>query len=78
MVRETHGTLGIFMAHSPVSRRRIAFTGFQTKDRLHLADAVAALYVSSPSATHPSREDVIEFLSSTPAVSESATNLLME
>ncbi len=53
-------------------------TGFQTKDRLHLADAVAALYVSSPSATHPSREDVIEFLSSTPAVCESATNLLMD
>ncbi len=53
-------------------------TGLQTKDRLHLADAVAALYVSSASVTHPSREEVIEFLSSTPAVRESATNLLME
>ena len=53
-------------------------TGLQTMDRLHLADAVAALYVSSPSATHPSREEVIDFLSSTFAVPESATNLLME
>ena len=42
--------------------------GLQTMDRLYLADAVAALYVSSTTATHPSREDVIEFLSSTSAV----------
>ncbi|MGY5861702.1 MAG: carbohydrate kinase family protein [Candidatus Thorarchaeota archaeon] len=42
--------------------------GLQTMDRLHLADAVAALYVSSTTATHPSREDVVKFLSSTSAV----------
>ncbi|MCK4280327.1 MAG: hypothetical protein KAW94_07095, partial [Candidatus Thorarchaeota archaeon] len=53
-------------------------TNLGTKDRLHLANAVASLYVSSPSATHPSGEEVIKFLSSTPAISESATNLLMD
>ncbi len=53
-------------------------TNLGTRDRLHLANAVASLYVSSPSATHPSGEEVIKFLSSTPAISESATNLLMD
>ena len=42
--------------------------GLKTMDRLYLAGAVAALYVSSTTATHPTREDVIEFLSSTSAV----------
>ncbi len=34
----------------------------EVSDRLMLANAVAALYVSSSDATHPTREEIIEFL----------------
>ena len=36
------------------------------KDRLLLANAVAALYVSSPSAEHPNPTELVEFLKSNP------------
>jgi sugar/nucleoside kinase (ribokinase family) len=45
-------------------------------DRLTLANAVAALYVSSEQATHPSLTNVITFLESNPDVSVHGTKLL--
>jgi sugar/nucleoside kinase (ribokinase family) len=46
-------------------------------DRIILANAVAALYVSSPTASHPSRNDIITLLSSNPALSGNGKKLLM-
>ncbi len=45
-------------------------------DRLALANAVAALYVSSKDATHPSLNQLISFLESNPDVSIHGTKLL--
>ena len=50
----------------------------QHMDQLVLANAVAALYISSHDSNHPSSEDVIRFLKSNPAVSSSGKKLLME
>ncbi len=46
-------------------------------DRIILANAVAALYVSSPIAAHPSRQDVIHMLRLNPALSSDGKKLLM-
>ncbi|MDH4212904.1 MAG: carbohydrate kinase family protein [Candidatus Thorarchaeota archaeon] len=46
-------------------------------DRIILANAVAILYVSSPTATHPSRQDILTFLRSNPALSIDGKKLLM-
>jgi len=46
-------------------------------DRIILANAVAALYISSPTATHPSRQETISFLRSNPALSGDGKKLLM-
>jgi sugar/nucleoside kinase (ribokinase family) len=46
-------------------------------DRIILANAVAALYVSSPTASHPSRQAIITFLRSNPALSVDGKKLLM-
>jgi len=45
-------------------------------DRLTIANAVAAIYVSSQDATHPSLNQVISFLESNPDVSVHGTKLL--
>ena len=45
-------------------------------DRLTLANAVASLYVSSVSATHPQLSDVVRFLESTPILSGDGKKLL--
>lgn len=45
-------------------------------DRLKLANAVAALYVSSSSAKHPTRKDVLAFLKQAPTFSNQAEKLL--
>jgi sugar/nucleoside kinase (ribokinase family) len=45
--------------------------------RLVLANAVAALYVSSSDASHPFPHDLIDFLESNPPVSERGNKLLM-
>ncbi len=50
--------------------------GLQPDDRLVLANAVAALYVSSAEAKHPSKNDLISFLKSRPLVSLEGNNLL--
>ena len=47
-------------------------------EQLVLANAVAALYISSDDSTPPSREAVISFLKSNPMVSSSGKKLLME
>jgi len=47
-------------------------------EQLVLANAVAALYISSDDSTPPSRETVIAFLTSNPAVSSSGKKLLMQ
>jgi sugar/nucleoside kinase (ribokinase family) len=46
------------------------------QDRLILANAVATLYVSSISATHPKISDIAEFLGSSPLLSVDGTKLL--
>ncbi|MHA1904754.1 MAG: carbohydrate kinase family protein [Candidatus Thorarchaeota archaeon] len=46
-------------------------------NRLLLANTVAALYVSSPIAKHPSRKEIIEFLKSNPSASVRGNNLLI-
>ena len=46
-------------------------------DQLILANAVAALYISSHDSNHPSRNAVIRFLKTNPAVSSSGKKLLM-
>jgi sugar/nucleoside kinase (ribokinase family) len=48
-----------------------------SQDRIVLANAVAALYVSSLSASHPSRQDVLSFLRSNPMLSSDGKKLLM-
>jgi len=50
--------------------------GLSPSDRLVLANAVAALYVSSAEAKHPSKKDVIGFLKSGPSLSLEGNNLL--
>ena len=50
--------------------------GMSVSDRLILANAVSALYVSSESAAHPTREIIISFLESSPSVSAHGSNLL--
>ncbi|KXH75626.1 MAG: hypothetical protein AM326_08855 [Candidatus Thorarchaeota archaeon SMTZ-45] len=45
-------------------------------DRLTLANAVASLYISSASATHPQIADIVEFLESNPILSRDGTKLL--
>jgi len=52
--------------------------GLDPRERLTLANSAAALYVSSPSATHPSRSDVIEFLKGNPSVSSVGSNLIKQ
>ncbi|MGQ4910851.1 MAG: carbohydrate kinase family protein [Candidatus Thorarchaeota archaeon] len=47
-----------------------------TEDILLLANATAALYVSSPDAAHPSRQDIVRFLSGRLEFSERGNNLL--
>jgi sugar/nucleoside kinase (ribokinase family) len=47
-------------------------------ERIILANAVAALYVSSPTASHPSRQDVVSFLRSNPTLSSGGKKLLMQ
>ncbi len=46
-------------------------------DRLILANAVASLYVSSISASHPSLPDIVSFLQSAPILSGDGKKLLM-
>ncbi|MFW9959614.1 MAG: carbohydrate kinase family protein [Candidatus Thorarchaeota archaeon] len=46
-------------------------------ERIVLANAVAALYISSPKAAHPSRQDVIHILRLNPALSSDGKKLLM-
>ncbi len=46
-------------------------------DRIVLANAIAALYVSSPTASHPSRQELITFLNGKPALSRDGKKLLM-
>ena len=47
-------------------------------EQLILANAVAALYISSHDSSHPNREAVVRFLRSNPAVSSNSKKLLME
>ncbi|TFF66945.1 carbohydrate kinase family protein [Candidatus Thorarchaeota archaeon] len=51
--------------------------GLDNQSRIALANAVAALYVSSPDASHPSQSALMEFLESTPSLSERGKKLLM-
>jgi sugar/nucleoside kinase (ribokinase family) len=51
-------------------------SGLNDHDRLTLANSVAALYISSEEATHPSVSDVETFLERKPNLSPCATNLL--
>jgi sugar/nucleoside kinase (ribokinase family) len=46
-------------------------------DRLILSNAVASLYVSSISASHPSLSDIVSFLESSPVLSRDGKKLLM-
>ena len=48
----------------------------EAKERLILANAVAALYVSQGTAKHPTRDAVLKFLQDLPPVSDKATKLL--
>ncbi len=50
--------------------------GLPPRDRMTLANAIAALYVSSESATHPQIPDIVEFLNSNPILSGDGTKLL--
>ncbi|MFW9768741.1 MAG: PfkB family carbohydrate kinase, partial [Candidatus Thorarchaeota archaeon] len=45
-------------------------------DRLTLANAMAALYVSSANARHPSLTEIVKFLESNPRLSGDGTKLL--
>jgi sugar/nucleoside kinase (ribokinase family) len=47
-----------------------------SSDRLVFANAVASLYVSSESASHPTLEEVIEYLSNTPVIKDVDEKLL--
>jgi sugar/nucleoside kinase (ribokinase family) len=51
--------------------------GLQPMDQLILANATAALYISSASAIPPRREDVIHYLKSKPVQSHNGNKLLM-
>ena len=48
------------------------------KDQLVLANAVAALYISSIDSSPPNKNETIRFLKSKPALSNSGKKLLME
>jgi hypothetical protein len=48
----------------------------EVEDRLVLANAVAAKYVSSPDARHPTREEVMTYLRSSPSISYQGKRLL--
>jgi sugar/nucleoside kinase (ribokinase family) len=48
------------------------------KDRITLANATAALYVSSAEASHPSREEIRAYLASNPQLSINGKKLLMQ
>ncbi|MHA1135588.1 MAG: carbohydrate kinase family protein [Candidatus Thorarchaeota archaeon] len=50
----------------------------QDKEQLVLANAVAALYISSTDSHHPSRNEVLQFLKSKQVLSSSGKKLLME
>ncbi|MFX1483817.1 MAG: carbohydrate kinase family protein [Promethearchaeota archaeon] len=45
-------------------------------DRLILANAMAALYVGSPTATHPTISEIVKFLERQPLISSDGTKLL--
>ena len=47
-------------------------------DQLVLANAVAALYISSSESNHPTTNDILQFLKSKPALSSSGEKLLMD
>jgi sugar/nucleoside kinase (ribokinase family) len=47
-------------------------------DRLILSNAVAAFYVSSPAASHPSCQDLLSFFHSAPTLSSYGKKLLMQ
>lgn len=49
-----------------------------SSDRLILANAVASLYVSSPNTSHPTPDEVIQFLNNNPTISEHGKKLLMD
>jgi sugar/nucleoside kinase (ribokinase family) len=51
-------------------------SGIDTRERLLLANAVAALYVSQGTAEHPTREDVMGFLQDMPSQHKEAAKLL--
>jgi sugar/nucleoside kinase (ribokinase family) len=51
-------------------------SGIATKERLLLANSVAALYVSQGTAEHPTLGEILVFLDTTPKFSEEATKLL--
>jgi sugar/nucleoside kinase (ribokinase family) len=48
------------------------------KNRIILANAIAALYVSSPDASHPSRREILTYLASNPQLSINGKKLLMQ
>ena len=50
----------------------------QLEDQLILANAVAALYLSSSDSNPPNKSGVLQFLKSEPALSSSGKKLLME
>ncbi len=49
----------------------------ESQDRLLLANAVAALYVASSDASHPSPDKLVSFLNSNPSASKRGKKLLM-
>ncbi len=49
----------------------------EARDRLSLANGVAALYVASSDASHPSPDNLVAFLESNPSVSKRGKKLLM-
>jgi sugar/nucleoside kinase (ribokinase family) len=52
--------------------------GLTGEERLVLANALAALYISSEDATHPTKEQISSFLHSSPQLSISGKNLLID
>jgi len=52
--------------------------GFERHDCLVLANALAALYITSEDVTHPTKEQISSFLHSSPQISISGKNLLMD
>ncbi len=51
-------------------------SNLESEDRLKLANAVAALYVSQGTAEHPTREDILAFLKDEPSTLRDAAKLL--